>query len=166
MPVEISDEERDTLLANVTKLQARAVADKLPGDREYTFYSGKVLVTGSLIRSRTQRERLDVTLRGGAVLEAHRNIQMIQVRTFLCGNISGHGSFCGTARHNACEKWGSHDPRHYCPVVIDAASAAAARADAANALPYIQKATVHTAGPPTIVRKSAGDVAAGAAPQP
>jgi hypothetical protein len=163
MTVGISDEERETLLAN---LGAGGLADKSPGDRDFTFYSGKMLVTGSSILSRKQRERLDVTVRNGWILSAHRNIQMIRVRWFICGNISGHGGFCGTESHNQCEKWGNHDLRRSCPPAIDPAYAATARAEAAKAAPYIQSATVHTAGPPTIVRKSAGDVAVGASSQP
>jgi len=68
-----------------------------------------MLVTGSL--SPKERERLDVTVRNGWIISAHRSIQMIRVRGFFCGNISGHGDFCGTTRSYRCEMWGNHTLR-------------------------------------------------------
>jgi hypothetical protein len=101
-----------------------------------------------------------VTVRNGSIVSARRNVQMIEVHWFGCGNISGHGDLCGSQFSDQCEQWGSHALRKSCPVVYHP------NAEARAAVPYIQGATVHTAGPPTIVRKSAGDPVGGTVRQP
>ena len=163
VPVEFADEEHDSLVAKVTALEPGMLAAKSPAERQWTFYSGKELVTGSLIRSDTERERLELTVRNGFIISAHRNMQMILVRTFLCGNISGHGDFCGTTQSYRCEVWGNHTLRGSCPIMPP--PTAAERASAARAAAFIQPATVHTAGPPQVVHRSAGDPVAAGAPQ-
>lgn len=164
VPVEFADEEYDALVSKTKALEPGMLAVKSPAERQWTFYSGKELVTGSLIRSGTERERLELTVRDGWIISAHRNIQMIQVSTFLCGNISGHGAFCGTTQYNQCEVWGNHTLRRSCPI-ITAEPSAADRAAAARAASFVQQATVHTAGPPKVVFKNAGDPVATSAPQ-
>ncbi len=160
VPVEFADEEHDALFSKVKTLEPGALADKSPVERQLTFYSGKKLVTGSFLR--TEPERLDVTVRSGWIISAHRNIQMILVSGFFCGNISGHGDFCGTSRSYRCEMWGSHTLRKSCPIMPP--PTAAERAEAARAAPFIQSATVHTA-PLQTVHRSAGDPVATGAPQ-
>ena len=165
VPVEFSDEEHDALFSKVEALEPGMLAVKAPAERQWTFYSGKELVTGSLIRSGTERERLELIVRDGWIISAHRNIQMIRVRTFLCGNISGHGDFCGTTQFNRCEVWGNHTLRKSCPIITSELPAGVDSASAAAARPFVQQATVHTAGPPKVVFKNAGDPVATGAPQ-
>lgn len=154
--------DEEGLLAKVSTLEPDALADKSLAERQWTLYSGKMLLSGTLIRSRKERERLEVTVRGGSIVTARRNIQMIEVRSFGCGNISGHDDFCGTEKYYQCEQWGTHHLRKSCSEVIVPTSAAAPGAAAR----YVQKATALTAGPPTIVRKSAGDPVGGTVAQP
>ncbi len=162
--MESSDEEHDSLVAKVKTLEPGMLAEKSPAERQWTFYSGKELVTGSLIHLGTERERLELIVRNGFIISAHRNIQMIRVRTFLCGNISGHGDFCGTEQFNQCEVWGSHSLRKSCPYIA-LEPTAAERASAARAAVFVQKATAHTAGPPQVVHRSAGEAVAAGEPQ-
>jgi hypothetical protein len=158
MSVEPSDEEAQALLS-ANKKAPPANADPLQVEQRSTIYSGKRLKTGSWIWSPTTTERMDVVLRNGQVYSARRNIQMIRVRFYYCGNIAGHGDFCGIEKYHECEMWSRHDLRNHCPEVTAVAST--------NEKPIsgIQKATAAPAPHPTIVYTSPGDPLAGASPR-
>jgi len=72
------------------------------------YYSGKGIMSGyGIFKAPIHKERHVFAIKNNKIIDEYQVIQVKEGSRWMCGNISGHGDFCGSWYQQSCNQYNS-----------------------------------------------------------